>query len=130
MDLGTHYPISTIFTKLRVGKLFDYQLNYLEDEKCFINDSENYIWDFIWAPETCFQRAEMITLSVVVVVVLQHWQCSTHYHVLQLHRKHSSAHQNFNEDLIRNFISDSLITNPTVKLQTYLELLYSYSDWW
>lgn len=38
-----HYPISTIFTKLRLETLFDYQVNYLEDETCFINDSENYM---------------------------------------------------------------------------------------
>lgn len=88
----------------------------------------NKIYGFICAPETCFQRAAIITHSVIVVVVLQCLQCSTHYYVLQLHRKHSSAHQIFLWGCCKKLIPDSVITNPTVKLQTYLDLLYSSSE--
>lgn len=88
----------------------------------------NKIEDFICAPETCFWRMEIITPSAAVVVVLL--QCSVFHTLpcLKSHRKSSSAHQNFYEDSIRNFIPDFVISDPTVKLQIYLELLYSYSE--
>lgn len=135
-NFGTHYPISNHFHqteswtvtwlsgKLPWGWKMLHKWQWELHDK-WINKTE----DFICAPETCFQRMEIISPSAVTVVVVL-LQCSVFHTLpcLKLHRKSSSAHQNFYEASIRNFIPDFVNTDPTVKLQTYLELLYSYRE--